>query len=363
MISPNSQAIILLTAYFNKNDKPLTISEYSQFAIWLLENNFQPSDLLNDNKILKLWNHAKISQERILSLLSRGNAMSIAMQKWQDCGIWVLTRADEAYPLKFKKILKYKSPPIIYGCGSQKLLKTKGIAIIGSRDASKENLDFAFSLGKDVALSGYSVISGGAKGIDESAMFGSIDTNGTTIGVVADTLMQKSLSKKYRDAIITENLTLISPFYPEAKFNVGNAMNRNKYIYILSSASVVVHSGLKGGTWEGAKENLQNGWSRLFVKPNLDENSGNTQLLQMGGAEFYNIGDIFKQKQDKVDINLKHEILNLLSKDKFSIDEIMQNLNRPQKQIKIEIKNLIASEDIQKHKTKPIKFSKIQKLF
>ena len=54
MISPNSQAIILLTAYFNKNDKPLTISEYSQFAIWLLENNFQPSDLLNDNKILKL---------------------------------------------------------------------------------------------------------------------------------------------------------------------------------------------------------------------------------------------------------------------------------------------------------------------
>ena len=41
----------------------------------------------------------------------------------------------------------------------------------------------------------------------------------------------------------------------------------------------------------------------------------------------------------------------------------MQNLNRPQKQIKIEIKNLIASEDIQKHKTKPIKFSKIQKLF
>ena len=108
---------------------------------------------------------------------------------------------------------------------------------------------------------------------------------------------------------------------------------------------------------------MQNGWSRLFVKPNLDENSGNTQLLQMGGAEFYNIGDIFKQKQDKVDVNLKHEILNLLSKDKFSIDEIMQNLNRPQKQIKIEIKNLIALEDIQKHKTKPIKFSKIQKLF
>jgi hypothetical protein len=34
-------------------------------------------------------------------------------------------------------------------------------------------------------------------------------------------------------------------------------MGRNKYIYVLAKSSVVIHSGLKGGTWESAKENLK----------------------------------------------------------------------------------------------------------
>lgn len=38
-LSLNSQAIILLTAYFNKNDKPLTVTEYSNLATWLLKYN------------------------------------------------------------------------------------------------------------------------------------------------------------------------------------------------------------------------------------------------------------------------------------------------------------------------------------
>lgn len=39
------------------------------------------------------------------------------------------------------------------------------------------------------------------------------------------------------------NLVLMSPFNPEAGFDVGNAMARNKYVYCLADAAVVVHSG------------------------------------------------------------------------------------------------------------------------
>ena len=46
-ISLNSQAIILLTAYFNKGDNPLSIGEYSSFASWLINNNLTPADLLD----------------------------------------------------------------------------------------------------------------------------------------------------------------------------------------------------------------------------------------------------------------------------------------------------------------------------
>ena len=77
-----------------------------------------------------------------------------------------------------------------------------------------------------------------------------------------------------------EQSLLITPFSPEAGFNAGNAMQRNKYIYCLSDASVVVHSGNPetskngkgGGTWTGAMENLT--WVPLWVKPSSDTKSG-----------------------------------------------------------------------------------------
>ncbi len=79
------------------------------------------------------------------------------------------------------------------------------------------------------------------------------------------------------------NALLISPYYPEAGFNAGHAMGRNKYIYCLSDTSLVIHSGKTGGTISGAEENLKNNWVPLWVKPTNDENSANVQLIEKGG--------------------------------------------------------------------------------
>jgi predicted Rossmann fold nucleotide-binding protein DprA/Smf involved in DNA uptake len=83
----------------------------------------------------------------------------------------------------------------------------------------------------------------------------------------------------------------MTPFYPEAVFNVGNAMLRNKYIYCLSDAAVVVHSGNPktskngkgGGTWTGALENLKKSWVPLWVKRSDDIKSGNEDIARAGG--------------------------------------------------------------------------------
>jgi predicted Rossmann fold nucleotide-binding protein DprA/Smf involved in DNA uptake len=54
------------------------------------------------------------------------------------------------------------------------------------------------------------------------------------------------------------DLVLITPFNPEAGFNVGHAMARNRYIYCLADAAVVVSSAAgKGGTWSGALEDIE----------------------------------------------------------------------------------------------------------
>lgn len=378
-ITLNSQAIILLTAYFNKEDKPLTIGEYSKFALWLISINKQPLDLLDVecNAILSQWDDTKITKERLFALLNRGNAMAVSIQKWQNAGIWILTRADEEYPRRLKKMLGQKAPPILYGVGNRKILSTKGIAVVGSRNASEDDLNFSFSLGKKIAECGYSVVSGGARGIDESSMFGSIEADGTTIGVLADSLIQKALSKKYRDAIMTNNLVLVSPYYPDAKFNAGNAMGRNKYIYTLAESSIAVHSGLDGGTWEGAKENVKNKWVPLFVKNSNDDKCGNSKLIEMGAGkipddlfmfddidflfESTNQNKVVQQVADMVDPEII--VLSAIGVNPVTIKDIAKKIGFLEKEIKKIIDKLTRANKIEKHSTRPLKFNKPQTLF
>ncbi|RND27384.1 DNA-processing protein DprA, partial [Vibrio cholerae] len=97
-------------------------------------------------------------------------------------------------------------------------------------------------------------------GVDEAAMQGAMLRGGSVIGVMSDSLLKAATSAKWRKGLLENNVVLVSPFYPEAGFNAGNAMARNKYIYCMASSSLVIHSGKNGGTLNGAEENLKKGW-------------------------------------------------------------------------------------------------------
>jgi predicted Rossmann fold nucleotide-binding protein DprA/Smf involved in DNA uptake len=78
---------------------------------------------------------------------------------------------------------------------------------------------------------------------------------------------------------------LISPYDPAAGFNVGHAMQRNKLIYALADAALVVNSDYeKGGTWAGAIEQLE----RLRLVPVYVRSNGETakglEALRRRGA-------------------------------------------------------------------------------
>ena len=60
-------------------------------------------------------------------------------------------------------------------------------------------------------------------------------------------------------------------------------MGRNRLIYSLAEAAVVVASGESGGTRAGALENLKAGWVPLFVREDSDVPDGNRELLGAGG--------------------------------------------------------------------------------
>ncbi|MBI2434693.1 MAG: hypothetical protein HYV26_17695 [Candidatus Hydrogenedentes bacterium] len=79
-------------------------------------------------------------------------------------------------------------------------------------------------------------------------------------------------------------LVLISPYDPAAAFNVGHAMQRNKLIYALADAALVVSSDYgKGGTWTGAVEQLDKlSFVPVYVRSGVETGSGLEALCQKG---------------------------------------------------------------------------------
>ncbi|WP_437887425.1 DNA-processing protein DprA [Phytobacter sp. V91] len=295
-LSPMAQATLLLTSYFSQASrddvKPLSNTEWGRFARWLKEQSVTPADLLTTDvpSLLQTWQDPHISTERVIALLNRGHSLALATEKWQRAGLWLVTRADPEYPWRLKQRLKTGAPPVLFGCGNKNLLNMSGLAVVGSRNASDPDLQFTSLVGAKAASEKLAIVSGGARGVDEAAMLGAMQGNGAVIGIMADSLLTAATSAKWRHGLMNGNLVLISPFYPEAGFSVGNAMARNKYIYCLAESALVIHSGTKGGTLNGAEENLKNGWVPLWVKPTDDSNAANAHLVAKGAR--WSVADI-----------------------------------------------------------------------
>lgn len=288
-LTAQTQAIVLLTAYLAKPGKgdprPLSPKEWGRFAQWLKDHALQPESLLagDPSRLLSSWLDKTVSAQRIESLLGRGGALGLALEKWERSGLWVMTRSDPDYPERLKRRLRAASPPLLFGCGDRRLLGTGGLAVVGSRDAGESDLEFAAALGAEASAQGLSVVSGGARGVDEAAMLGALEHEGTAVGVLADSLLRTATSARYRRHLMARNLLLVSPFNPEAGFEVGNAMARNRYVYCLADAAVVVASSLNaGGTWTGAIEDLSEGWVPLWVKAGSHQAAGNAELVRRG---------------------------------------------------------------------------------
>ena len=222
------------------------------------------------------------------SLLGRGMKMALALEKWQQRAIWVLCRVDTEYPQLLKRRMGASTPPVIFGCGDVGVLDRDAIAIIGSRRADRGSLEFARTAGRQAAEFGFAVVSGGAKGVDQAAMSGVVDADGCTIGVLPNGLSSAAIASENRMLINDERLLLISPFDPGAGFNVGNAMGRNKLIFALSKAGLVVESDYnKGGTWAGATEQFKRlKFVPMFVRATGSPSRGLDELRKLGAREW-----------------------------------------------------------------------------
>ena len=264
--SANTQAVLLLTSPLLQEggraaskEPVLSAAEYAQLAAHLQQERVEPADLINgsrDNLLTTLA--SSFAAERMNRLLSRGFQLSQAVEHWANRSISVIGRADDAYPRRFKQRLKRAAPPLLYACGNLELLTAPALAVVGSRSTPEALLRQAQAIGELAAAAGVVIASGAAKGVDETAMLGSLSAGGYAIGVVADSLEKVSARPIWRQALLDGRLLLLSSDAPSARFQVWRAMGRNKLIYALSDAALVVSSAKgEGGTWAGATEQLQ----------------------------------------------------------------------------------------------------------
>ena len=276
-VSPNAQAILLLTAPLiagrgSPSPDLLTPGEYKRLARQLRELQRQPADLIERDAADLLRACGQVAEEsRLQRLLGRGFLLGQAIERWQTRAIWVISRADADYPRRLKSRLREDAPAVLYGCGDAGLLETGGLAVVGSRHVDDLLIDYTMQVGRLAARARRTLVSGGAKGIDQAAMRGALEAGGKVCGVLADSLEKIAMNREHRNLLIEGQLVLISPYDPAAGFNVGNAMQRNKLIYALADAALVVSSDLgKGGTWTGATEQL----NKLRLVPVYVRSSG-----------------------------------------------------------------------------------------
>ena len=295
-LSPNAQAILLLTAPLlagrsRASVTPLPLGDYNNLVRHLRDTEMQPADLLDSEGLRELDNswsglRTRRTLEDVRQLLERGFLLAQALERWSARAIWVVTRPDDDYPNRLRKKMRGKAPPVLYGCGDRDALDGGGLAVVGSRRVNEELIEYTERVGQLAAEAEVQIVSGGARGVDQAAMRGSLAAGGHAIGVLGNNLERTALNRGNREPLMDGSLVLVSSFDPAVRFRGWQAMERNKQIYALADAALVVNSDLgHGGTWAGATEQLGKlRYVPVYVRSNGEPCRGLDELVVRGAG-------------------------------------------------------------------------------
>jgi DNA processing protein len=169
-----------------------------------------------------------------------------------DSGIDPVLFFEDSYPKRFHETLNTQIPPILYTHGNKNILKEKGAAILAEKDLSERGESIAYLAAKELSQHKIVTISGLAKGAD-LAHRSALLNGGRTIAIIPHGIFHFKIPEILKDIYNSDNMVIISPFYPAAESNKFNAFIRNRLICALSYAVYIVESVMDGGIYEAAK--------------------------------------------------------------------------------------------------------------
>jgi DNA processing protein len=138
------------------------------------------------------------------------------------------------------------------------VLTAKSIAIVGSRNATPYGLRIATEFAAALAEGGYTIISGGAFGIDAAAHRGALAVGGKTVVVLAggvDCPYPLAHSNLFTDA--SKNGALLSEHPAGTPSRKHNFLERNRIIAGLAFGTLIVEAAFKSGAIRTALDTVK----------------------------------------------------------------------------------------------------------
>jgi DNA processing protein len=224
---------------------------------------FKINDYL-ENKIIDDYNF----KETILNWAFENKMIqvdSISFQKAEENAEAIIENSEQRHIKMYgfwnvlfpENLRKIKEPPVmLHVVGDINILSEKRtVAIIGTREPSDYGFKAGRRLAQVLAMKGFVVVSGLAKGCDTAAHTGCLLGNGKTIAVMAHGLdtIYPSINKDLAAEIVSKAGAIVSE-YPVGQKAFGNLfVERDRLQSGLSQATIVIQTDIKGGTMHTVK--------------------------------------------------------------------------------------------------------------
>jgi DNA processing protein len=217
------------------------------------------------------------------------------LQLLQKNKIIFYTCFDPEYPSLLQHI--YFPPIVLYLQGT--LTDHQSLAVVGSRKTNPYAQRAVDLLIPPLVEQGWTIVSGGALGVDTFAHQATLKAGGKTVVVLGSGLLCRypSENNKLFDVVVATGGALISPFALTHQPLQGNFPARNRIIAGISRGCLVVQAAQKSGARITATYALEQG-KEVFVVPGpIDDafNGGGHALVQQGAKLVTSAQDIVSE--------------------------------------------------------------------
>lgn len=199
--------------------------------------------------------------------------------------------SDPSYPPRLADIAD--PPPLLFVHGDADYLLQPQLAIVGSRNPSRDGIALAEDFATFLGDCGLTICSGLAAGIDAAAHRGALRSAGGTVAVTG-TGLDRVYPAQHRDLAhrIAAAGALVSEFPPGTPPLASNFPRRNRIISGLSAGTLVVEAALRSGSLITARQSLEQG-REVFAIPGSIHNplARGCHALIRQGAKLVERGD------------------------------------------------------------------------